>query len=148
MVTGSAAIDDDVTAVAAVRGAAVEVAHNAAWATGQASSLQLAVATARRHGADAVVVGLADQPFVTGKAWRAVADAPSSCSLVVATYDGRMGPNPVRIAAEHWPALPTSGDEGARSLLQRFRQRVCQVACVGSAIDIDTPEDLARWTSS
>jgi molybdenum cofactor cytidylyltransferase len=85
---------------------------------------------------------------VPAAAWRAVAGAPATCALVVATYDGQWGPNPVRIGAEHWPELPTDGDEGARGLLRRLRERVCAVACVGSAADIDTPEDLARWTSS
>lgn len=145
VVTGAASIDD---AVAAIGAPAVTVVRNAGWADGQASSLQLAVDVARTLGSDAVVVGLADQPFVPADAWRAVAAAPATCSLVVATYGGQWGPNPVRIAAEHWPALPTSGDEGARSLLRGLRERVCTVACVGSAADIDTPEDLARWTSS
>jgi len=99
-------------------------------------------------GFDAIVVGLADQPFVPPEAWRAVADAPTECRLVVATYAGEWGPNPVRIASSLWPELPTDGDEGARSLLRRLRDDVCTVACVGSAADIDTPEDLARWTSS
>ena len=147
VVTGAVVIE---AASAATQGGttALEVVHNAAWASGQASSLQLAVGAARRQGAEAVVVGLADQPFVPAAAWRTVADAPPECTLVVATYDGRWGPNPVRIAAEHWPALPTGGDEGARALLRGLRERVCTVACVGSAADIDTPEDLARWTSS
>ena len=144
VVTGAAEIDDAVAA----HGSAVEVVRNDGWAAGQASSLQLGVSAARRRGSESIEVGLADQPFVAAAAWRAVADAPAECSLVVATYDGRWGPNPVRIAAEHWPALPTGGDEGARALLRGSRERVCTVACVGSAADIDTPEDLARWTSS
>jgi CTP:molybdopterin cytidylyltransferase MocA len=126
----------------------VTVVHNPDWASGQASSLRLGVEAAEHAGVDAIVVGLADQPFIDPSAWRAVADAPESCPLVIATYDGRRGPNPVRIAAALWPELPTSGDEGARDLLRRLQDQVCTVACVGSAADIDTPEDLARWTSS
>ena len=41
-----------------------------------------------------------------------MADAPTECRLVVATYDGEWGPNPVRIARSLWPELPTDGDEG------------------------------------
>jgi molybdenum cofactor cytidylyltransferase len=148
VVTGAAPIDADVRTATEDAIASVEVVHNPAWSGGQASSVQLGVAAARRRGAEAIVVGLADQPFVPAEAWRAVAGAPATCTLVVATYDGQWGPNPVRIGAEHWPELPTAGDEGARGLLRRLRERVCAVACVGSAADIDTPEDLARWTSS
>lgn len=137
-----------ITGAAPFEPAGVAVIHNPDWADGQASSLRVGVAAAMRAGVEAIVVGLADQPFVDPSAWRAVADAPPACQLVVATYDGRHGPNPVRIARALWPELPASGDEGARALLRRLQDQVCAIACVGSAADIDTPEDLERWTSS
>jgi molybdenum cofactor cytidylyltransferase len=138
----------DVERDADAGGVAVTVIHNPRWASGQASSLQAAVAAATAADVEAIVVGLADQPFIGPSAWRAVALAPAECALVVATYDGRRGPNPVRIARSLWPQLPTEGDEGARGLLRRLEDQVCAVACVGSAADIDTLEDLERWTSS
>lgn len=123
----------------------VVVRHNPRWADGQAGSVQLAVATATEWGADAVTIGLADQPFVTSQAWRAVANADAECRIVIATYDGEPGPNPVRLAAEVWPLLPTTGDAGARAIIRDHPQWVCRVACVGSGADIDTLEDLDRW---
>jgi molybdenum cofactor cytidylyltransferase len=137
-----------VTGAVALDPGDVAVVHNSEWASGQASSLQVGIDAARAANVDAVVVGLADQPFIDPRAWRAVADAPAECELVVATYAGRRGPNPVRIARALWPELPATGDEGARGLLRRLEDQVCAVACVGSAVDIDTLEDLERWTSS
>ncbi|MFZ9041946.1 MAG: nucleotidyltransferase family protein [Ilumatobacteraceae bacterium] len=120
------------------------VIDNPMWADGQATSLQVGIRTARELGATAVVVGLADMPFVDPDTWRRV--AASAAPIAVATYGGQRR-NPVRLAAEIWPDLPTTGDEGARSLLRRSPDRVEEVPCSGSPDDIDTQEDLASWQS-
>lgn len=123
----------------------VIVRHNSAWAQGQAGSVQMAVQAAAELGADTVTIGLADQPFVTPEAWRAVADAETDCRIAIAVYNGTPGPNPVRLRSDVWPLLPTDGDTGARDLLRGHPDWVCRIDCVGSASDIDTLEDLARW---
>ncbi len=120
-------------------------AHNPRWDEGQATSLQCGIAAAAALGATAVVVGLADQPFVTTQAWRAVAMAHTP--IAVATYDGVRG-NPVRLDRSIWSLLATEGDHGARSLLSQRPDLVGEVACLGSSSDIDTMEELQQWNSS
>lgn len=120
----------------------VREVRNERWADGQATSLRAAVEAVDAAGYGAIVVGLGDQPLVEPEAWRRLAavDAP----LAYATYGGRRG-NPVRLARQVWPSLPTEGDEGARGLLRR-RPDAVPVACPGDPLDIDTPEDLAPWS--
>lgn len=120
-------------------------AHNPRWDEGQATSLQCGIAAAATLGATTVVVGLADQPFVTTQAWRAVAMAHTP--IAVATYDGVRG-NPVRLDRSIWSLLATEGDHGARSLLSQRPDLVGEVACLGSSSDIDTMEELQQWNSS
>ena len=138
VVTGAASIPD-----AFLRHQQILVVNNIRWADGQASSVKAGIQEAMRLDAEAVVVGLADQPFVTPQAWRLVASSPSP--IAVATYGNKRG-NPVRLHKSVWSLLPVSGDSGARDLIRLHPELVSQVDCPGSAADIDTQEDLAQWT--
>jgi len=122
----------------------VVLVDNPLWASGQASSLLAGIAAARAAGAQAVVVGLADQPFVVAEAWQLVSRMETELPIVVATYEGQRG-NPVRLGAEVWDDLPNEGDEGARVLLRGRPELVAAVACPGDASDVDTVEDLEQW---
>lgn len=143
----AAALDEVIVVVGAVDLAAelptgVRVVENPHWADGQATSLQVGIAAADAAGHAAVVVGLGDQPLVEAEAWRRV--AASTAPIAVATYDGHRR-NPVRLARDVWPLLPTHGDEGARTVIRGRPDLVEAVPCPGTPVDIDTVEDLERW---
>ena len=138
VVTGAVDIDDLVGDVPQL--------HNAAWRTGQRSSVVTAIEYAQQLDFDAIVFGLGDQPFIEPDAWRAVAETNSP--LVVATYDGQRG-NPVKIDKSLWEAfvsLDDDPDAGLRILMRLRPELVKEVACKGNSTDIDTPEDLLPWT--
>ena len=123
-----------------------EEVHNPDWKSGQRSSVITAMNFARSHGYDAIVVGLADQPFLTSQAWTNVASSTSP--IAIATYNGTRG-NPVRLHSSVWDTfedLEADPDAGARSLIRLHPELVREVACEGNSADIDTTEDLDTWT--
>ena len=124
----------------------VEEVHNPNWKSGQRSSVITAMQFARMQGYDAIVVGLADQPFLTSEAWTNVASSTSP--IAIATYNGARG-NPVRLHSSVWDTfedLDADPDAGARSLIHMHPELVRGVVCEGNSADIDTTEDLDTWT--
>lgn len=122
----------------------VTIVHADRWSEGQALTIRAGIEAADRAGHDAVVVGLGDQPFVPASAWRTVGSARGA--IVTATFDGERRP-PVKLERSVWTLLPSTGDAGARELIRSRPDLVSEVPCSGTAADIDTTEDLARWNS-
>ena len=146
----AAGFDEVIVVVGCVRPAEVaspsnrvRVVDNPRWSEGLASSLQVGLAAAAAHAS--VTVGLGDQPAVGPDAWRRVTQEDRT-PISVAIFDG-VRANPVRLAQAVWSLLPTSGDEGARSLLRTRPELVTEVPCVGESLDVDTVEDLRRLES-
>ena len=121
----------------------VTLIDNEQWAEGQSTSLQAAVAYAQSRGHDVLVVGLGDSPGVTTEIWDRVAHVDAD--LASARYDGDLRP-PVRLAASIWASLPVSGDEGARAVMRQRPDLVRPVPVDGDPHDIDTLQDLRRWS--
>jgi CTP:molybdopterin cytidylyltransferase MocA len=129
-----------------VRGAVA--VRNPDWSSGMGSSLRMGLA-ALPPEAPSVVVALVDQPFVTPAAVAAL--IASGGEVAVATYGGRRC-NPVLLTRPHFAEVAelAVGDVGARPFLRRHPELVTEVPCdgMGSPLDIDTPEDLARLRGS
>ncbi|MFJ1702493.1 NTP transferase domain-containing protein [Kitasatospora sp. NPDC088346] len=122
---------------------------NPDWATGMGSSLRAGLA-ALHPGTPAVLVLLVDTPGVTPAAVaRLLAAHAAGAELAAAGYDGRRG-HPVLIGARYFAETASTavGDAGARALLAAHPQALRLVECgdVAGPEDLDTPEDLARWT--
>jgi molybdenum cofactor cytidylyltransferase len=131
----------------ALAGLPLQMIANPDYAAGQSTSLRAGVA-ALGPDADAVVVLLGDQPFVTTAIVdRLVAEWQASRAAIVApTYAGQRG-NPVLFARAVFPELlAIQGDQGARGVLAADRSRVHLVAFDDPRplADIDTPEDYER----
>jgi len=136
-----------VTGAAQVSLPGVITAHNPDWQAGMGSSLREGLETLPADR-EAVVIALVDQPLIGPEAIRRlIAAFAGGAEVAVASYAGEQR-NPVLIGRAHWAeaAAAAQGDAGARGFLRARQDLVSAVECgdVGSADDLDTPEDLAR----
>jgi molybdenum cofactor cytidylyltransferase/nicotine blue oxidoreductase len=116
-------------------------------ARGMRSSLALAVDAAALAGADALAVLLVDVPGVGTDAVRNTVRSWRAGRVAVAAYRGTRG-HPIVMSTRQWAAaVAVAGpDEGARAWLAEHADLVDEVEVSGDPTDLDTPDELRRWT--
>jgi molybdenum cofactor cytidylyltransferase len=121
--------------------ATVETVVAADWAEGMSASLRAGIEA--HADADAVLVTLGDQPFITPQAIAAVCDRIDSGALAArATYGGEPG-HPVLLRRELFDRLQAQrGDRGARDVLGEVGAPEVECGHLCSPRDIDTRADL------
>jgi molybdenum cofactor cytidylyltransferase len=124
--------------------------HNPWYAEGMSTSLKIGLAATPQQ-VDGAIILLGDQPLVTPEIINAMiaesAAAPNS--IIAASYQGRRG-NPVLFPRQYFAELDTiTGDEGGRSLLARYsdRVRLLEIDDALAGQDIDTPEEYQALVS-
>ncbi|HEY0315497.1 MAG TPA: nucleotidyltransferase family protein [Sphingomonas sp.] len=119
----------------------LEVVVNDRPETGMAHSIALGLAAARRSGAQAVLIVLADMPFVPTEHYRRLLACYRGPDSLAASSDGTRRMPPALFGADWFAILETlSGDQGARALLDRAES---VVTAPENLHDIDWPEDFA-----
>ena len=120
---------------------------------GQSESLRCGIERARKYGADAVLVMLADQPFITvlmiDEIITCMKKTPS-CNYVAASNNDLPMP-PVLFSAAMYPELLNlPGDSGARTLLRGENEYIGKrIPCADQrfSFDVDTAEDYEKLLS-
>ena len=115
--------------------------HCSDWKEGQAASLRTGIAAVAE--AEAVVVALGDQPFLSARAVaRVLAARAPEVDALRAGYDGKPG-HPVVLERALFPRLAAlRGDAGAREVIAGASVREVPCDGLGRPDDIDTPEEL------
>ncbi|MBS1707564.1 MAG: nucleotidyltransferase family protein [Armatimonadetes bacterium] len=122
----------------ALEGLPVRPTVNDSWRDGLGSSIAHGVSS-MSPAVDAVILTLADQPFVTSEHLRALAANPAD--IVATAWDSESGP-PCLFASRFFPELVAlAGDRGAKSVIRRHGAALVNLE--GASLDIDAPEDLA-----
>lgn len=158
-----AALDSAVWPVVVVLGANAEeirpvlakhpvlIVENPAWVEGLASSLRAGIAALQQFSRSlaGAIVALCDQPGFSSEVVARLIETQVATgrSIVAARYAGRNGV-PALFLREHFTALAgLTGEEGARTLVNRAGADIATVDLPALAVDLDTPEDFDALTS-
>jgi molybdenum cofactor cytidylyltransferase len=119
----------------------IEIVTNESWESGMASSIRAGVESAERAGAEAVVLLLADQPYLTTEVINRLLAERCASSIVAARYNEVVGP-PILFGSSWFEQLKNlKGDEGARQLVRDRTDSIRLIDWPEGAIDLDTEED-------
>ena len=126
----------------------VRVVINPDHQQGMGTSLRAGLAALDAQTQAALIV-LADQPFVSPTTLDQIINhyQQSDGQIVIPTYRGFRG-NPVLLDRSVFPeVMALSGDIGCRAIFGDHLDGIVKVPVgdIGILLDIDTPEDLARW---
>ena len=118
-----------------------EIVDNDRPEDGMAHSIALGIAAARRSSADAVLIALADMPFVPTAHFERILAGYRGPDTLVATSNGVRRMPPALFGSDWFAELEgLSGDRGAHALLGRAAIVVTEA---DTLLDVDRPEDLA-----
>lgn len=129
-------------------GCEVLVAPQAEGGMGASLAAGARALLADARGARALVVALADMPWVRPATIRTLAACVPAHAIAAPLHDGQRG-HPVVFAACLWPALARlDGDTGARGLLSGRAAHLVPTADAGVIRDVDLPRQLAGGAPS
>ncbi len=123
---------------------------NPAWEHGLSSSIIRGIQLVQKTDADASLLMLCDQPFITPDDLKNLIAAcqSSQFGIAAASYQGTLGA-PACFSRSHFHHLQQlRGKRGAKHLLEMFSTDISIIDIEHAAIDIDTPADYARILQS
>jgi molybdenum cofactor cytidylyltransferase len=124
----------------------VVVVENTRSAEGVGTSIAAGIGAAR--ACEAAVIMLCDQIAIGAQDLDALCEAHRRArkAIVAAAYEGVRGPPALFARALFDELAALAGDFGARRIIARHEPDVLELPMPHAALDVDTPEDVRRFT--
>ncbi len=129
----------------------VVICFNENWQTGLSSSIKIGLEKLLEivPKIDAVMITLADQPFVTANHINSFAEKfhQSKCAIIAAKYNGTIGVPALFARGIFADFAEIYGNKGAKAILERRRDDLEIIDLPEAAFDIDTARDYFNLKS-
>jgi len=125
---------------------------NEDWESGMASSIQVGLHRLQQNYTDlkGCIIAVSDQPFLKAKIFEHLIEKQKEAGtgIVASAYAGTLG-TPVYLDKKYFDELMAlKGNDGAKQLLETYKDDLAQIDFEQGEIDIDSPEDLAAINES
>ncbi len=134
----------------AIEKLSADIIKNTDWKTGMGSSLKAGLKYILENDPDveAIIVAVCDQPLLTSHHLVKLKDLHQSSrkSIVASYYSGTEGVPTLFHKILFTEILNLSDDQGAKKIIQRHPDETITVQFPEGATDLDTPEDLIKFT--
>jgi molybdenum cofactor cytidylyltransferase len=122
-----------------------EITYNEKWKDGISTSIKSGLQKAIENNSDieSCILCVCDQPYISTVLFQQLMEkkAASGKNIIACSYTGTIG-TPVLFDKKYFDALMNlQGSEGAKKLLQTYREDVALVSFEKGEIDIDTKMD-------
>lgn len=125
------------------------ILHNVESEQGIASSICLAASEAQAEKMiDALLFLNCDQPLIDSSSLERLVARYESGGIVASRFEQTAGSPAVFDRCFFGELLALRGDRGARSIIERHRTKVLQVALAEASFDVDTPSDYKSVVES
>lgn len=131
---------------AALGGLALTIVTNDDWLLGIGSSISAGMRWAEPLGVEAVMVVLCDQPEIdTAHLSRLLGRAAGEVDIVATGYAGSSGVPAIFRSTCYRRLLALDPNRGAKEVINDKRLKVERIENEVARMDLDTPDDVARW---
>ncbi len=125
----------------------VFICHNDNWQQGMGSSIKTGVSQLLLLSPEVsgCILCVCDQPYVSSDIFKQlIAAAQSGTSIAASAYSATLG-TPVFFSRVYFDELlELNGHQGAKALLEKYREKVSTVPFHNGAIDIDSESDYKK----
>ncbi len=126
----------------------ITIIDNPDWNEGMGTSISLGVEILAPKS-DAILILLADQPLISQVLLQNMMQtfAEKEMPIVACDYGNQLGV-PILFDKAFFPELKhLKGEQGAKSFLKKYVEKISSIEFEGGIFDIDTPEDLLKLNS-
>jgi Uncharacterized MobA-related protein len=126
----------------------VNIIENVKWNEGMGSSIKMGITQLVNEFPDVqnIIISVCDQPFIEASVFSNLIQMQkdSQKGIVAAKYSETLG-TPVLFTKKYFAELlKLSGREGAKKMLQKFKNDIAEINFEKGAIDIDTQSDYQK----